>query len=367
MSSLHEARFYEPLPDRKVLCTLCPHDCRIPDGGRGVCAVRYNVSGKLYTLVYDKVVARNLEPIEKKPLFHFLPGSTAYSIATVGCCLRCAFCQNWEISQWPKEHLPKRIDERGTEQDAEPICPRLANLAGEIPGEPVTPAQIVQAALDSGARTIAYTFTEPTIFYELAIDTARLAKSAGLKNIFVTSGYINEAPQRALAEVLDAANVDLKFFRDQTYRRISRVKLRPILDAIRRYRELGVWVEVTTLVIPGINDSDMELKEIADFLCALSPEIPWHISRFYPAHEMRDLPITPVATLKRAEAIGRAAGLRYIYAGNVPGEGGESTYCPGCGTLLIERYGFYVLSNRMREGRCPDCDCVIAGVGMDGG
>ena len=181
MSTLHEARFYEPLPDRKVLCTLCPHDCRIPDGGRGVCAVRYNVGGKLYTLVYDKVVARNLEPIEKKPLFHFHPGSTAYSIATVGCCLRCAFCQNWQISQWPKEHLPKRIDERGTEQDAEPICPRLASLAAEIPGEPVTPAQVVQAARASGARTIAYTFTEPTIFYELAIDTARLAKAAGLE------------------------------------------------------------------------------------------------------------------------------------------------------------------------------------------
>jgi pyruvate formate lyase activating enzyme len=182
----------------------------------------------------------------------------------------------------------------------------------------------------------------------------------------VTSGYINEAPQRELAEVLDAANVDLKFFREASYRRISRVKLEPILDAIRRYCELGVWVEVTTLVVPAINDSDTELAEIAEFLRALSPEIPWHISRFYPAHEMRDVPVTPVATLKRAEAIGKAAGLRYIYAGNVPGEGGESTHCPGCGTLLIERYGFYVLSNRVREGRCPECGCAIAGVGMDG-
>jgi pyruvate formate lyase activating enzyme len=367
MNALHEARYYEPLADKKVLCTLCPHDCRIADGGRGVCAVRYNVGGKLYTLVYDRVVARNLEPIEKKPLFHFHPGSTAYSIATVGCCLRCAFCQNWQISQWPKEHLPKRIDDCGNEHDAEPICPRLANFAMEVPGEPVTPAQIVQAALDSGAHTIAYTFTEPTIFYELALDTARLAKAQGLKNVFVTSGYINEAPQRELAQVLDEANVDLKFFREESYRHISRVKLQPILDAIRRYRELGVWLEVTTLVIPGINDSDAELKEIADFLCALSPEIPWHISRFYPAHEMRDVPLTPVATVERAEAIGRAAGLRYVYAGNVPGEGGESTHCPGCGTLLIERYGFYVLSNRVREGRCPDCGRVIAGVGMDGG
>ena len=367
MSTLHEARFYEPLPDFKVLCTLCPHDCRIPDGGRGVCAVRYNVDGKLYTLVYDRVVARNLEPIEKKPLFHFHPGSKAYSIATVGCCLRCAFCQNWQISQWPKEHLPKRMGACGTEQDAEPICPRLANLAAEIPGEPVTPAQIVQAALESGARTIAYTFTEPTIFYELAIDTARLAKAAGLKNVFVTSGYINEAPQRELAEVLDAANVDLKFFREESYRRISRVKLQPIRDAIRRYRELGVWVEVTTLVVPGVNDSDGELKQIADFVCSLSPEIPWHVSRFYPAHEMRDVPATPVDTLHRAAAIGKSVGLHYVYAGNVPGDGGENTYCHQCGLVLIERYGFYVLVNRVRAGRCPNCGTPVAGVGMDGG
>ena len=193
-----------------------------------------------------------------------------------------------------------------------------------------------------------------------------MAKAQGLRNIFITSGYINEAPQRELAEVLDAANVDLKFFRDESYRRISRVKLQPILDAIRRYRELGVWLEVTTLVIPGINDSDAELRQIAEFLCALSPEIPWHISRFYPAHEMRDLPVTSVSTLRRAEQIGRAAGLRYVYAGNVPGEGGESTYCPGCGALLIERYGFHILNNRVREGRCPDCGCTIAGVEMNG-
>ena len=366
MSTLHEGLFYTPLPDRKVLCTLCPHDCRIPDGGRGACAVRYNLGGKLYTLVYDKVVSRNLEPIEKKPLFHFYPGSLAYSIATVGCNLRCAFCQNWQISQWPKEKLPKRIDERGAEADAEPICPRFADLAAEIPGEPVTPDQIVRAARASGARTIAYTFTEPTIFYELALDTARLAKAEGLKNVFVTSGYIGEAPQRELATVLDAANVDLKFFREESYRRISRVKMQPILDAIRRYWDLGVWVEVTTLVIPGVNDSDGELKQNAEFVCGLSPEIPWHVSRFYPAHAMRNVPVTPVDTLERAEAIGRAAGLRYIYAGNVPGGGGENTHCHGCGSPLIERYGFYVLANRVRQGCCPNCGTPVAGVGMEG-
>ncbi len=366
MTAPREALYYEPLPGNKVLCTLCPHDCRVPDGGRGACAVRYNDGGKLYTLVYDKVIARGVEPIEKKPLFHFHPGSTAYSIATVGCNLRCAFCQNWQISQWPKEHLPKRLNLKGEEEDGEPICPRLTNLEAEIPGEPVTPEQIVKAALDSGAASIAYTFTEPTIFYELALDTARLAKAQGLHNLFVTSGYISEAPQRELSEVLDAANVDLKFFRDESYKRISRVRLQPILDAIRRYHELGVWLEVTTLIVPGLNDSDEELKSIAEFIASVSADIPWHVSRFYPAHDMMDRPPTPVAALHKAVAIGKAAGLRYIYSGNVPGDQGESTHCHQCGALLIERYGFYVIANRIRNEGCPDCGTTIPGVGMSG-
>jgi len=366
MTAPHEARYYESLPGNKVLCTLCPHDCRVPDGGRGACAVRYNSGGKLYTLVYDKVIARGVEPIEKKPLFHFHPGSTAYSIATVGCSLRCTFCQNWEISQWPKEHLPKRLNLAGEEEDGEPICPRLANLEAAIPGEPVTPEQIVKAALDSGAASIAYTFTEPTIFYELALDTARLAKAQGLHNLFVTSGYISEAPQRELAAVLDAANVDLKFFRDESYKRISRVRLQPILDAIRRYHELGVWLEVTTLIVPGLNDSDEELKSIAQFIVSVSADIPWHVSRFYPAHQMMDRPPTTVAALRKAVAIGRAAGLHFVYEGNVPGDRGENTDCHQCGALLIERYGFYVIANRIRDGRCPDCGTTIAGVGMNG-
>ena len=364
MDELHEARFYETLPDGSVLCTLCPHDCHIAEGGRGACAVRYNQGGRLYTLVYDKVVSRNVDPVEKKPLYHFYPGSTAYSIATVGCCLRCAFCQNWEISQWPKEHLPRRLAPSGEIEAQEPICPLLMELETAIPGERVTPQAIVEAALDSGAASIAYTYTEPTIFYELAYDTSVLARERGLKNIFVTSGHINEAPLREMATVLDAANIDLKYFKEESYRRISRVGMQPILDAIRLYHELGVWVEVTTLVIPGINDSDEELKAIAEFVHSVGVEVPWHVSQFYPAYKMLDRPVTPMETLRRAGDIGRAAGLRYVYEGNVPGEKGEDTYCCHCGSLLIDRYGFYVRRNRIRNDCCPDCGTPIDGVGM---
>lgn len=371
MTRLHEARFYEPLPDGKVLCTLCPHDCHVPEGARGACGVRYNQGGKLYTLVYDKLVARELNPIEKKPFFHFHPGSYAYSIATVGCNLRCSFCQNWEISQWPKEHLPKHIESAGQAQSAakaapEPICPKLAEMQRDIPGEHVTPEAIVQAARDTGCLSVSYTFTEPTIFYELAYDTALLAREQGLKNNFVSNGFISEAPLRELSTVLDAANIDLKFFKEESYRHISRARLAPILDAIRLYHELGVWLEVTTLVVPGLNDSDAELTGIAEFLCSLSPSIPWHVTRFYPAWEIRDRPPTAVASLRRAREIGFKAGLKYVYEGNVPGEGGENTWCPECRELLIERYGFYVRQNRIRDDRCPTCGAHIEGVGMSG-
>jgi pyruvate formate lyase activating enzyme len=360
----HEARYQQALPDGRVLCTLCPHDCRISDGGRGACAVRYNAGGKLYTLVYDKIVSRTVDPVEKKPLFHFHPGSAAYSVATVGCNLRCAFCQNWQVSQWPKEYLPKRV-ERGTTLD-EPICPSLALMERSIPGEHVTPQRIVEGALSAAATSIAYTYTEPTIFYELAYDTAVRARAKGLKNIFVTSGFINEGPLREIAQVLDAANVDLKFFSDESYRRISRARLAPILDAIRLYHDLGVWVEVTTLIIPGVNDSEDELRRIVGFIRSVGPEIPWHVSQFYPAYRMLDVRPTPIETLRLALRIGQEAGLRYVYEGNVPGEGGENTYCYNCRALLIHRYGFHVRSNRIRQGHCPECGTGIDGVAMSG-
>ena len=272
MEALHEGRFYEARADKSVVCTLCPHDCHIHDGGRGVCAVRYSRGGRLYTLVYDKVISREIDPIEKKPLFHFLPGSSAYSIATVGCNLRCSFCQNWQISQWPKEHLPKSIAV-ADRQPAEPVCPQLEAVGDRVMGEHVAPQQIVDVALATGSRSIANTYTEPTVFYELAYDTAVLARKKGLKNVFVTNGFTGNEALRELATVLDAANVDLKFYRPESYKHISRARLEPILDAIRLYRELGVWVEVTTLVVPGVNDTDEELRGIAEFVKSVGAEI----------------------------------------------------------------------------------------------
>jgi pyruvate formate lyase activating enzyme len=358
---LHEARFYERLAGGEVLCTLCPHDCHIAEGGRGACGVRYVEGGKLYTLVYDRLIARALEPVEKKPLYHFHPGSRAYSIATVGCNLRCSFCQNWDTSQWPKAHLPKSL--RVAAPDGM-VCPQLADLENAVAGEQATPAEIVAAARKSGALSIAYTFTEPVIFYELCYDTATLARAQGLKNLFHTNGFVAEAPLRQIAPLLDAANVDLKFFRPESYRRISRARIEPVLDSIRLIHELGIWLEVTTLVIPGVNDSDDELRGIAAFIAALGPGIPWHVSQFYPAYRMLDRPVTPEATLLRAAGIGRAAGLRYVYIGNVPGSSGEDTRCPGCGALLIARYGHHVRANRIVDGKCPDCGAAIDGVGM---
>lgn len=353
MAPLHEASFYEPLPDNRVRCTLCPHQCRIGDGSRGACAVRFNQGGVLYTLVYDRIVARDVEPIEKKPLFHFMPGSGAYSIATVGCNLRCTFCQNWEIAQWPMEHLPRRL--------AGPLTP----VANAVPGRASSPAEIVDAAVESGAASIAYTFTEPTIFFELAYDTAVQARARGLKNVFVTNGFSSEPALRQMATVLDGVNVDLKFFEEGSYRRISRAGFQPVLDAIRLYRSLGVWVEVTTLVVPGVNDSDRELRQIAEFVRSVGPEVPWHVSQFHPAYKMLDRPVTPVETLRRARDIGLGAGLFYVYEGNVPGEGGEDTACYICGTVLIERRGSAMRVNRVKDGCCPACGAPIHGVFRD--
>jgi len=282
----------------------------------------------------------------------------------VGCNLRCSFCQNWQISQWPKEHLPKNVESGGVAKPGEPMCPQLEAVDEAVMGQPVTPQQIVDAAVATGSRSIAYTYTEPTVFYELAYDTAVLARERGLKNVFVTNGFTGKEALRELSTVLDAANVDLKFFKPQSYTHISRARRDPILDAIRLYHELGVWIEVTTLVIPGVNDTDEELRDIANFLKSVGPEVPWHVSQFYPAYKMLARPVTPVETLRRAAEIGREAGLRYVYEGNVPGGEGENTSCWQCKALLVERYGYRVRKNRIANGCCPDCSAKIDGIGM---
>lgn len=332
-----EAMLYAKEEENAVTCNLCAHRCYIPAGREGICKVRQNRAGVLYTLVYDRVISASIDPVEKKPLFHFLPGTEAYSVATVGCNFHCRYCQNWEISQLP------RIRE------------------GIIPGEKLMPRQIVSLALETGCKSIAYTYTEPTIFFELAYDTAKLAAAAGLGNIFVTNGYVTPAALRMIRPYLHAANIDLKSFDDKRYRRMCGAKLQPVLDSIRLTKELGIWLEVTTVVIPGHNDSDEELRQIALFLKDVDPEIPWHLSAFFPTYKMMEVEPTDRQSLLRAWEIGKDAGLRYVYCGNLPVIH-EDTVCYRCNKTLIRRVGFFVESNQLDRGRCPSCHTAIHGV-----
>lgn len=335
---MREARFYEKTGDGKVKCFLCAQYCTISPGKRGICAVRENREGTLYSLVYGKVIARHVDPIEKKPLFHFHPGSTSYSIATVGCNFRCMHCQNYDISQYPKKHP-------------------------DIPGQDVTPEQVVREAELAGCKSISYTYTEPTIFMEFAYDCARLAHRKGIRNVFVSNGYTGPQATRLIAPYLDGNNIDLKGD-DAFYKKIVGAKLQPVLDTIRLMKELGVWVEITTLIIPTYNDSEDFLRWVAEFIKSVDPAMPWHVTQFYPTHELMDKPRTPVSTLRKAREIGLQAGLKYVYEGNVPGEGGENTYCPSCGELLIERLGFTLTALKMKNSSCTKCGAHVDGRGM---
>jgi pyruvate formate lyase activating enzyme len=320
-----------------VRCSLCAHHCLVKPGGVGICGVRRNDGGTLVSLVYGRAIAEHVDPIEKKPLFHFLPGSTSFSVATAGCNFRCRHCQNADISQLPRDE-------------------------GTIVGRDLPPEEIVRLARDAGCASISYTYTEPTIFFEYAYDTAVLASAAGLKNVFVSNGYITAEPLRAISPYLHAANIDLKSSSDDFYKRICGARLQPVLDALRLYRELGIWLEVTTLVIPAENDSDEDLAGCANFVAKeLGVDVPWHVSAFHPTYKLTNRPRTPSETLRRAVQIGRDAGLRYVYEGNLPGEG-ETTACPSCGRPVIDRLGFSVTGNRLENGRCPACGAAIAGV-----
>ncbi len=336
---MREAMLYKKLEGQKVRCNLCSHRCLIGPSQKGICGVRENRGGTLYSLVYEKAISWNVDPIEKKPLFHLLPGSHSLSLATVGCNFRCSFCQNYNISQMP-------IDE------------------GKITGYSISPQQIVEMALKYGCRSIAYTYTEPNIFFEYAYETAKIGKEAGLKNLFVTNGYMTREALKEIGPFLDGANVDLKSFREEFYQKMAKAKLGPVLDNLRQLKEMGIWLEVTTLIIPTLNDSSEELEEIAKFILSLGEEIPWHISAFYPAYKVKDLPPTPVSTLKKARQIGTEAGLRYVYTGNIPGEEGENTYCYQCKRRIIRRWGFTVLENLIKDSHCPFCGAKIDGIGM---
>jgi pyruvate formate lyase activating enzyme len=336
---MKEAMRYEKLSDSKVRCDLCNHRCIIKDGNYGICGVRQNMGGSLFSLVYDKIVASHIDPIEKKPLFQFYPGSRAYSIATVGCNFTCKHCQNSDISQFSKE---KR---------------------GYIVGTTMGPEEIVKEADSSGCKSIAYTYTEPTIFFELAYETARIANRRGIKNIFVSNGFMTQEALKEVSPYLDGINIDLKAFTERFYKEICGGRLEPVLDNIKLAKKLGIWVEVTTLVIPTLNDGQDELRQIAEFIRDVDEDIPWHISQFYPTHKLTTLPRTPVETLHMAREIGLKTGLRYVYEGNVPGRGNENTYCYNCGNLLIERWGYSIIKNIIKDGCCPSCKSSIGGVG----
>jgi len=334
---MHKAMLWERLGEDKVRCFLCSHHCKIRKGERGVCGVRENAEGELVTLVYDKVIARNVDPIEKKPLFHFLPGTFSFSIATPGCNFRCLHCQNADISQMPHD-------------------------SKVIMGDPTPPEAIVETALRANCKSVSYTYTEPTIFFELAYDTARLAVKEGLKNVFVTNGYITREALDTIGPYLHGANIDLKSFKDEFYRKVCGARLEKVLDAIRYYHESGIWVEVTTLIIPGYNDDPAELRDIAGFIASIDKDIPWHVTQFHPTYKLFSQPRTPVEKLREARDIGMEEGLRYVYEGNVPGEGGENTHCAGCGSLLIKRYGYIITESNHKHGVCPSCGERMPGV-----
>ena len=334
-----ETLIYEKLKDKSVRCGICRHACLIREGERGICNVRENKDGRLLSLVYPRLIAKSIDPIEKKPIFHLKPGSFSYSIATAGCNFKCAFCQNSDIAQMPSDS------------------------GGMIQGRDVTPEEIVKEALKAGCESISYTYTEPTVFFELAFHTARLAKEKGLYNIFVTNGYMSQKALDMVSPYLDAANVDLKAFTGAFYKTFCKARIEPVKENIRRMLDQGILVELTTLLIPGLNDDKKELMAMAEYIAKdLGKETPWHISRFHPCYRMTDRPSTPVSSLMTAFEAGKNAGLYYVYTGNVPGLLSENTFCRSCKALLVKRHGYQIENRLLLGGACPECHTIAHGI-----
>ena len=337
MKAPQPALWWQPADKGRILCTLCPRDCLIPEGKNGFCFIRRNEGGKLVTQGYGRPTGLQVDPIEKKPLSHFLPGTTILSLGGAGCNLGCRFCQNWNTSKAKADQV------------------RSADLP---------PEDVVQLALKQNAPSIAYTYNDPTIWGEYVIDIAKIAHENGLKNVMVTAGYIHEQPFRDIYQHIDAANVDLKAFAETFYYKLTFSHLQPVLDTLLRLKnETGVWVEITNLIIPGQNDSQDETKRMCDWIYEnLGPDVPMHFTAFHPDFKMLDTPRTPPATLDRAREIAIESGIRYVYVGNVHNPNGQTTYCPNCQTPVIERDWHSVSAYRVENGRCPDCNATIAGV-----
>ena len=334
--ALQEAMYYEMIDEKTVSCGLCPRRCTLGEGARSVCRVRELRKGKFYTLVYGNPCSIQVDPIEKKPLFHMLPGSTAFSLATAGCNLRCKYCQNWRISQFP----PERTDNY------------------KLP-----PREAVRKAAEAKSRSIAYTYSEPTVFYEYMLATAKLARKKDIKGVWVTSGYINEEPLKELAKYMDAANIDLKGFTDKFYNDVCGAKLKYVLETLKTARKEGIWVEITNLVVPTLNDSLKTIEEMSHWIKDnLGPDVPLHFSRFHRYYKLKNLYNTPVKTLEEARKTALKVGLNYVYIGNVPGHEGNNTYCPSCKKILIQRIGFRVLQNNIKDGKCRFCGREIPGI-----
>ncbi len=334
---MKQASFFESLQDGRVKCFLCSHFCLISPGKTGLCGVRANRGGTLYSLNYGKLAALNIDPIEKKPLYHFFPGSSSLSIASKGCNFRCKHCQNYSISQVDKD--------------------------SDWPSSIYPPEKVVEEALNRGCKSISYTYTEPTVYFEYVMDIARKAKAKGIKNVFVSNGYTSEKATAEITPFLDANNIDLKG-NDNFYKSVCGARLQPVLDTIKRMKESGVWVEITTLLIPSLNDDDEFICWAAEFIKSVDASIPWHITAFHPTYKLIDKQPTPVSALNRARDIGIRSGLKYVYTGNVIVDGGAHTYCPACHKLLIERFGFRLGNIHIKEGKCLYCGFKIDGLGL---
>ena len=336
--SWHEARYYRKSTARKMAvdCRLCPRRCVIPEGDTGFCRARRNSGGKLYSLGYGAPCAVHVDPVEKKPFFNVLPRTYSLSVASAGCNLRCKFCQNWHISQ---------------------VSPL------ETRNIPLTPKELVAAALQKDCRSIAYTYTEPTNFYEYMFDTARIAREKGVLNVSHSNGYINQEPLKELCRYMDAVNIDLKGFSSSFYNKLCEGELEPVLETIKTLKRFGVWVEITNLVIPGYNDDQKTITDMCRWICKnAGTDVPVHFSRFHPMYRLTGIPSTPVPTLEKAREAAIGSGIQFAYIGNVPGHPGENTYCPKCRKLLIMRSGYNVLENTLKNGKCPDCATKIGGI-----